>query len=145
MRLEVFFGSLYQMEGVEKYGLAREDMEKRTTEEQAAFQWMVANDRVLVEMAGQPGYRMVRYEDLCLDTGAAIDDLFSFCGLGKNSRTDAFVRHLEEQESGSAAYFSVMRSPKKAVFKWKGELADEQIVRILDITGRSDIGRYYPD
>ena len=143
MKNEVFFDSLYRMENVAKYGLARDEMARRTLEEQLAFQWMVTNDSVLGEMAGAPGYRLMRYEDLCLDTGAVVDDLFSFCGLQKNAQTDRFVHHLEGQESGSAAYFSVVRSPRKAMFKWKAELKSEQMAQVDEIAGRSDIGSLY--
>lgn len=145
MNSKVFFDSLYRMENVGRYGLTRDDMQQRTPEEQFAFQWMVINDEVAHDMAGQPGYSLVRYEDLCLDTGKILDDLFSFCGLDDSAQTREFVENLEAQESGNAAYFSVMRSPRKAAFKWKQELTAEQIERVMAIVSRSDVGARYAD
>lgn len=143
MNPEIYFDALYGMEHTEKYGLAREDMEARTFEEQAAFQWMVANDKVLGDMQDMNRYQMVRYEDLCLNTGEVIGELFDFCGLEANPQTYAFTQQLESTEAADASYFSVMRSPKKGVFSWKQELSTEQIERISDIVSRSSVGMEY--
>lgn len=144
MNPQVFFDALYRLPGVERYGLPRAEMEQRSFEEQAAFQWMVTNDQVCNEASNNPRYRMVRYEDLCLNSQDVIDDLFAFCGLEKNAQTDAFIDHLEGRQSGSAAYFSVMRSPKKAVFKWKDELSSQQVDLIEAVAQRSEIGSPNP-
>ncbi len=143
MNPTVFFDSLFRMENTARYGLTRDDMERRSFEEQTAFQWMITNDHVFGEMADHPRYRMVRYEDLCLDTARVTAELFEFCGLEKNAQTDAFVSQLEEQAQGDASYFSVMRSPKKAVYKWKEELEPDQIERVIAITSRSRLGTHY--
>jgi len=139
----MFFDSIYRMSYTHQYKLERNDIESRSLEEQTAFQWMVMNDQVLMEMKDNPRYRMVRYEDLCLNTSKVISELFTFCGLDQNSQTDAFINYLEHQNTNDAPYFSVVRSPRKTAYKWRNELSDDQINCILSVTQRSEVGRNY--
>jgi hypothetical protein len=143
MNTEVFIDSLYRMEGVESYGIAREDLERRRLEEQLAFQWMVTNDRVIAESEMHARYRLVRYEDLCLEPRAVMHDLFDFAQLDWNQQTDTFIEQLEGHDSAQAAYFSVLRAPAKAVFKWREELDPAVVAAIRRITGQSTAGALY--
>lgn len=139
----VYLDSLFALEATAGYGLSRADMEARSYEEQEAFQWMVQNDKVFREMKDKSGYRLIRYEDLCLDTAAVITDLFAFTGLSENSQTAGFIRALENRRDGEVSYYSVMRSPKQALYKWQHELDPEQVKRIMAMVSRSEIGIYY--
>lgn len=143
MKTQVFMDSLYRMEGVEQYGIARADLERFGLAEQLAFQWMVTNDRVIADTAGHPRCRLVRYEDLCREPRTVLRELFEFAGLDWNDQTEAFIASLEDRDSATAAYFSVLRAPAKAAFKWREELATTTVESIRSITGRAAIGALY--
>jgi LPS sulfotransferase NodH len=70
-----------------------ERLKGRPLEEIVAFQWRVANETILDDLADLPRERWttVRYEALVADPRAAIAKLLEFCGLAMDARLEAYL------------------------------------------------------
>ena len=144
MKPDLYLDALFELPETAGYGLGLDELGQMSYEEQFSFQWMVQNDKILREMADRQNYRLVTYEDLCADTSGLLSELFAFCGLEHSDQTRAFLERLEHQSTGnSTPYFSVMRSPASAAWKWRTELSTDTVHRIMKIVGYSRIGRLF--
>jgi hypothetical protein len=129
------------MKEASDYPIGRADLEGSSVEEQLTYQWMILNDKVVNEMRGDPRYRLIRYEDLCRDPDQVTRELFQFVGLHRSTQTTAFVGHLRSKRGQPMSYFSVMRSPGESADRWRQQLNQEQIDKVLSIYSHSQIRR----
>lgn len=129
----VFLDALLRMEEASWYPLTREYLMRASYEEQLAYEWMIQNDKVMSEMKRSDRYKMVIYEDLCLNVRAGTREAFAFADLKWHAQTERFIRRLEASCRSDAGYFSVIRRPLSNMDAWRNELRDEQIDRIRGV------------
>ena len=60
-------------------------------------------------------------------------------------QTARFLRRVESYKGKRERYYQVMRSPRKAAFKWRRELSPETIDRILGVVRDSPLARLYAE
>jgi Sulfotransferase family len=145
MRADTFLESLCAMDEAVRYPFTLSYLRDSAIEQKMTYQWMIQNDKVWGEMAGDSRYVLVRYEDLCADPRRIAKQLFDFTALSWSGQTERFIASLERRQDRRAPYHSVMRSPTSAVDRWRSQLDHEQIERILGIATHSDIGRVFFD
>lgn len=143
MGSETYLRSLFDAGMSEGYPFTFEDLEARSYEERAAFQWMVCNQRIHDDMVGREGYRMVIYEELCQDVETSTRQLFDFAGLSWNAQSQRFIGQLKSSEVRDAGYFDIMRPPQTALDKWLSQLSSDQIERIKHMVCHTELGRHF--
>jgi hypothetical protein len=137
MRADTFLKSLCAMEEAARYPFDLGYLRASAIEQKMAYQWMIQNDKVWAEMAGDRRYAMVRYEDLCANPRRVMRQLFDFAALSWSGQTERFIASLERRQDRRVAYHGVMRSPTAAVDRWRSQLDHEQIGRIVGIAAYS--------
>ena len=145
MKKRIFLDAIKNMGESKNFPISTEDMKGSSIEEQIAYQWSIFNDKVFDELIQSNRYRLIRYEDLCLNMTETVIDLFIFCGVSFTDQSRRFVGMLEGQQPGNRRYFSVVRAPKEAATKWRNELSASQIERVNSIACHSRIGSMYLD
>jgi len=128
-----YLAALFVLPSTSSYGVELDAIMSASYEEQLAFQWMVCNDLILNETKGNPRYTHVVYEDLCRNTHQHMTELLAFAELDPDPQVSDFIGQLEGESSADPAYFSVMRSPRESIGKWRTELGNDQIDRILKV------------
>ena len=141
-----FMATIARMPEAKKRGLTLDYLDKLSLEEQLACQWMIQNERTIDEMQAVPGtYRLVVYEQLCLQPVQVTRELFRFASLEWNTQTEEFLQDCENAGDEQKGYFQVVRNPVSAAFRWKDELDRNQISRIMDFVADSVPGRIFHD
>ena len=107
---------------------------------------MIQNERTIDEMQAVPGtYRLIVYEQLCLQPVQVTRELFRFASLEWNTQTEEFLQDCENARDEQKGYFQVVRNPVSAAFRWKDELERKQISRIMDFVADPVPGRIFHD
>lgn len=144
MKPDVYLNSVFASRQSEHYPFSRDDMEHRTVEEKLAYQWMLNNDKVATEMADDPRYIRLRYEDLCADPKGVMRDLMAFAGLPWSAQTDRAIDGTVRSEADQdEAYFSTRKAPRQAAMKWTSDLDAATIDRIMGIVAHGTSGRLF--
>ena len=135
-----YLKSLFQLPEAKLYPFSFSDMAARTFEEQAAYDWMVKNDKVARDMQGNDCYRPVIYRALCNDLENVLHDLFRHVKLRWHPQTERFIhrlRHISLKKRPS--YFDILRNPSIGQHSWKSELTPAQISRILAVVAHTQM------
>lgn len=132
-----------QIRDVRDMGLSVESVTAMTIEEKFALSWVAANQQVQRRMNGQPNYYTLNYEALCLDPKTVTRDVFAFCDLPWSGQTDRFLDLCMSPTATDAGYYQVIRNPRESAFKWKQELSDQQVARILGVVKNTTLGALY--
>ena len=112
-----------------------------TPEERIAWRWVLVNDKARHEAGDNARYMAVRYEDICADPLYGVRRMFDFAGLAMNEQTRAFATASTGETR--AGYYSVFKNPEAAAWRWREELDDEVVARVMAIVARSDTGVFY--
>lgn len=123
------------------YGLTVDALRGMHPTGRMAWRWVLFLEQALADIAGLPGWRVARYEDLCEQPAEGARELFEFAGLEWHPQTEAFLRDSTQGEDDH--YFAVRKDPRRSAGKWRQELAAEDARRILDVIARSPVGRLY--
>ena len=99
-------------------------------------------DRARVVANQLPGHVFRCYQVAIFIFGDDID-LFGFTGLCWSEQTEQFIRASTGREDG--AFHSVFKNPAHSATKWKQELGQEEIRRIIDVVRDSLPGRWLLD
>jgi hypothetical protein len=143
---DAYIDTLAGMPEGASYGLSIEVLRAMTREEQLAARWMLQNEKVALEMDGNPRYKRVIYEELCSHPQAVADDLFDFLGLEMSDQTRKFIEQSSAGKSEDVRYFDVQRDSARAATGWTAELSADQIDRIRRVVSNSGLGRvYFPE
>jgi len=137
MNVQTFIETQAEMDQAKRRGLSRSVLESLSLEEQLESLWMMQNEKVMEEMAGNPQYKLVRYEDLCDDPLETLEALFSHTGVPMTNQVRKFVMRSQSGDGKNEKYFQIVRDTKKASRKWKEELDSAQISRIMAFVGSS--------
>ena len=122
-------------------GLSLEALRACRPEERQAWRWVLFNDKAMADIAGLANCRAVRYEDLCADPLTVTRELFAFTGLDWDRQTEDFIGASTSSER--SAYHSLFKSPLAAAEKWRQELPQDTVDRILRVTEDSQPGRLF--
>jgi hypothetical protein len=122
-------------------GLSLDGLRALAPEQRLAWHWLLVNEKAIEE--GGERARLLRYEDLCRDPLAIIRDLFGFTGLAWNEQTEDFLN--QSTSTNNRKYFSVFKNPAKSASRWREELSQECIDRIMAVVRQSDrLSELYP-
>lgn len=140
-----FMAAVSRMPEAKQRGFTLGYLESLTVEEQLACLWMIQNEKTMNEMEGKDSYKLVVYEDLCLNPIQVTRELFSFSALKWNLQSEQFIRLCQKADDREKGYFQVTRNPAKAVSRWKNELDQSQISRVVDFVSDSAPWRIFHD
>jgi hypothetical protein len=144
MGSNMYLASLFAQKEAERYPFTLEDMQDAAPEEQAAYRWMLLNDKAALDMEGVSGYLQIRYEDLCTQVDRLSQQIFEHLGLTVGKQTERFIDEISRpQRSDGSSYFKIKRPITSALDKWKTKLGQEEVARIRAIVHHSPLGRAY--
>lgn len=123
------------------------DISRLSLAECLAWCWVLAQEKIVADIAGSDRTMTVRYEDVCADPVGMTQRMFEFTGLHWQSQTEAFVRASTQSttEATETDYYSVFKPPQESAERWRSELAPDVIQRVLEIVRNSSLHRYYPE
>lgn len=144
MGSNLYLDSLFAQKEAARYPFTLEDIQEAAPEEQAAYRWMLLNDKAAADMAGISGYLQIRYEDLCTQVDRISQQVFDHLGLAVGKQTERFIDDISRpQKSDGASYFKIKRPITSALDKWKTKLNEKEVARIQAIVSHSALGRAY--
>lgn len=128
----------------EKYGLTLPRMQAMPLVEQLAWHWSIMNELALDELADVPNVQTIRYMDMVLDPLAETQKIFAGCGLDWHAQTTRFLRS-STSFAGPDLYYQVYKNGAEPLFKWRQELAKDDVGRILNVVKSSPVSKIYPE
>ncbi len=121
-----------------RLGLDLPALKAMTPEERLAWRWALFNQKAHEELRGEAAYTLLVYDHLCAEPMEESRRLFQHCELEWHPQTEHFVRQSTVSED--SAYYSIFKDPLKSANKWREDLDDGQIRRILAVAERIDLG-----
>lgn len=129
--------------GAKQHPVNLEDMKRLTLEERLAWRWLLIQEKILADVAGNARVLTLRYEDICADPLAMTRRMFQFAGLAWHQQTEAFVR--ASTRASHSDYYSVFKDPKSSAERWRSELSPQVIESVLRIVRQSSVAGFYPE
>lgn len=129
-------GPLLDTRAARRLGVREKVLAARDEAEKLAWNWLLMNAEAFSAINAAGG-TIVSYEALMLDPMTAIKNLFASLDLRWAPETRAFVERSWTQEGG---YYSVFRDPSTSLNRWRGELDDDMVARIMAIAMRDPVG-----
>ncbi|MEO0974377.1 MAG: sulfotransferase [Pseudomonadota bacterium] len=124
-----------------RFELSPQRLREMTAEERLAWRWALFNDKAIDDNDGNPAYVQLVYEELCADPVGVAQRLFEQCELQWHEQSQAFV--AEDAQQDSEEFYSIKRDPAKAAAKWRKELSEDQIERILRVMQQTRSGALF--
>jgi len=130
----------------QRIGLRLRDWEKLSEVERLAYIWLVLNEQAILDGVGRSNYKLVYFEEFCLDPMQLTCELMEFAGLSFDHQTERFVcsssnfsgRGIGAGKSTTEDYYSVSRNSQEVPRSWEGRLSKDSIHKILQIARISD-------
>ena len=144
MGRELFLSSVSKMSNARHFSIDVDAVSQASYEEKSAYIWMIQNDKSYREMKESDNYRLISYEDLCLNMKERVESICDFIGIEFDSQMQSFIDTLTNTSSDSG-YFSVMKNPLDNIDKWESTLESTVIEKIHGIIEQSEIGRFTMD
>jgi hypothetical protein len=125
-------------------GLKIRDWNRLSEVERLAYIWLVLNEQAALDGEGMPNYKLVYFEEFCLDPLRMTSEVFDFVGLDVGPQTTRFVSSSSSSSSSSSKndgsdkptsqqYYSVSRNSTSVPRSWENRLSKDSIDRILKI------------
>jgi len=127
-----------------RYGLTEERLAALPELEQLAWNWVISNEKVLLDLEGRAALKVVTYRALCEEPMRQTQDLFAFADLQWNRQTEKFIER-STVSSGTDRYYGVFKSAREAMNRWRKELTSEEQQRILRVLRLSPLLRHCPE
>ena len=124
-----------------EHGLTLDALAAMHPVERLAWRWVLYNAKAMEDIAERPRCMTLRYEDLCRDPVGVARALFDFTGLAWNAQSERFLGDSTARDVGR--YYSVVKEPLKAAFRWERELSAADIDRIEAIVEPTKPGALY--
>ncbi len=118
-----------------------QDLNKMSNEERQAWKWLIINEKALDDLKGIPEAIIVKYEDICKDPINESKKLFNQTGLSWDPQTENFLGYSTEQTKDG--YYSVQKKSLEVANRWRKELTNSQIKKIMAMVSGSPAGRLY--
>jgi len=129
----------------QQLGLKLRDWDLLTEVERLAYIWLVINEQAILDGSGLPNYKLVYFEEFCLDPLRMTQGVFNYVGLIVGPQTKSFVTSSStssgsalSNEPSSQQYYTVSRESINVPRSWENRLSKESIDRILKITMLSE-------
>jgi len=122
-------------------GLTLEALAAMPAVERLAWKWAAFNDAAFRALEGSGRALTVRYEDVTQAGAAGVRPIFDAIGLDWHDRVERFIRSSTAESGAEAGYYTLKRDPQQAAERWRSELPEADIARILDICTRTEVGR----
>lgn len=126
------------------YGLTEDKLRAMPVVEQLAWHWSILNQLALEELADMPNVQTVRYMDMVLDPIGETRKIFANCDLTWHDQTVRFLRKTTSF-SGPDLYYQVYKNGTEPLFKWRQDLARDDVSRILDVVKATPVSKIYPE
>lgn len=92
-----------------------------------------AHQTVLDALAGYDGWRLIRYEDLCIDPPQEFKTLFQLCGLDFNEMSQERVtRSVSSRETYRPGQYSTQRHSSEMPTLWRSQVGPDQRAELLE-------------
>ncbi|MDX9785223.1 MAG: sulfotransferase [Desulfobacterales bacterium] len=115
-----------------KYGMGKQGVEGWAKIWRSVHEEQGLPDRVSI-----PNFKLVTYEALCLDPIEKSKEIFEFLNWDFTEKTKDFLLKSTDRETDG--YWGIRKDPVKTAFKWKENLAREEIEKIYSIVGDSKL------
>ena len=135
----------------DQIGLKIGDWSRLSEVERLAYIWLVLNEQAILDGEGMPNYKLVYFEEFCLDPLRMTREVFDFVGLNLGPQTTRFVTSSSSSSASASAsasdgtdkasserYYSVSRNSQSVPRNWMNRLSKDSIDRILKIARLSD-------
>ncbi len=137
------FEFLLKSESAKQYNLTLEDLKKLEPIERLAWRWVLYNENTLTSCINLDNYTFIYYDNLCKNTLSESKRLFEFSKLTWNRQSEIFVRSsISSKNKGNSSYYSIYKDPEQASNKWKTQLSEEKIQKIMNIVNKSILTKY---
>lgn len=127
--------------GGQARGMDLDAIRRLTPEEQETWSWMLTQEKILADVAGNERVFTVRYEDVCAEPIEMTRRMFEFAGLDWQPQTERFV--LASTRASDSDYYSVFKNPQASAERWHSELEPQVIERVERILRGSPVQRFY--
>jgi hypothetical protein len=122
-------------------GLTLDELMGMHASERLAWRWVLFNEKAAEEAAGEPRCMALYYEELCADPVGVTRRLFSHCRLDWHAQTEEFLSTSTRLARDD--YYSVFKNPLESAWRWREQLATQDIERIMAIVSQSSLGSIY--
>ncbi|MCO6439800.1 MAG: sulfotransferase [Nitrococcus mobilis] len=126
-----------------EYGITLQRLRQAPPIERLAWQWVLCNDKALVETAGGNRILTIRYEDLCQNPEAVTRRMFDWTGLEFNAQTHAFIK--ASTRTHQSRYYSVFKNPEIAAHSWRSSLSQEIQRAVYRVVAETRAGNLFLD
>ena len=134
---------LLRTESARAYGLDMAAMRGMLPVERLAWHWVLINEKAVSEARQLDNCMIVRYEAMCAEPVAQAKKLFDFAGLEWHSQTQEFIcRSTSEMDN---SYYGVQKRPLQAANKWRQQMTESDVARIMNIVDGSTLASEYFD
>lgn len=126
-----------------KHGVDLDELARLSPEERLAWRWVLMQEKTLADIGECERVLTVKYEDVCADPAGMTRHMFEFVGLDFRPQTEHFV----QTSTGAThkAYYSVFKNPRVAADRWRTELPQPVIDRVLAVVRASALRSHYED
>lgn len=124
-------------------GLTADAIERFSPLQAVTHQWLLFNEYVVAELADDPRFHVLVYDDFCRDPHNAARDLLAWCGLEYVDATRRFIDQSLEYTGPQPRYFQIVRNPLEAANRWRSELSESEQREIAGLVGSARIGEYF--
>ena len=127
-----------------RYGLTEERLATLPELEQLAWNWVISNEKVLLDLEGSAALKVITYRALCEEPMRQTQELFAFAGLQWNRQTEVFIDR-STKSFGPDRYYAVFKNTRDAMNRWRKDLTSEEQQRILRVLRLSPLLRHCPE
>ena len=134
---------LLRTEGAKAYGLDMATIRGMLPVERLAWRWVLINEKAVSEARQLDNCMIVRYEAVCAEPVAQAKQLFDFAGLEWHTQTREFIAGSTSETDDS--YYGVQKRPLEAANKWRQQMTESNVARIMNIVHGSALASNYVD
>jgi hypothetical protein len=135
------FRMLSETEQARRRGLTLDALMVMQPSERLAWRWVLFNEKGAEDTADEPGCLPLYYEELCSDPIAVTRRLFDHCHLEWSLQSERFL--ADSTSTSRSDYYSVFKDPRESAWRWKEQLAADDIARVQAVAAQSSIGLPY--
>ena len=142
-RVENYMRDLLDMPHARTHRLTEEAFKAMPPLEKHIWAWVLSNEKMMLDIEDRDDCTLIRYEDLCAQPLEVSQRLFEWAELSWNDQTEAFIKESTSNEDDG--YYSVFKNPLSSAQRWREELSEKDVERILAVAQGSLPGRLYED
>lgn len=141
MKRAVFVDDVAALSNARELGISAEQLKRLSYEEQVACTWLIQNDKSHREVGAGANYRLVSYEQLCVDTAMMIRELCEFVGIAFDAQMASFISSMDGA-GDDGGYFSVAKNPRGSISRWESQLGPETAAKVSHLMTHAPVGRF---